>query len=125
MADLEELDLVYKAFSLAIGSNGGYVNGYVEWCDDRATRIARSRLADLGGLTPEGIRIEAIEFVRVGGTIEQMPERRPEWSDFAYYYKIILPFDFVPRGVFVEMRLDDPDRNDPVVHLVSAHRQGV
>jgi hypothetical protein len=125
ISDPAELDLVYKAFSLACGSGKRFVRGYVEWCSERELEIARTNLAELNGLTPEGIRIDAISFVRDGGKIEQVAETRSDRSDYLYYYKIVLPIDFVRRGVFVEMRLADDDRTAPVVHLVSAHRQGV
>ena len=120
MDDSQELTLVRKAFALARGASG-----YVEWCDDRAVAVAREKLADLNGLTPEAVRTRAIDYVNDGGAIIPVVETRPEWSDFRYYYKVILPVEDFPRGVFVETRLIDEDPNDPVVHIVSAHRQGV
>lgn len=122
MDDPAELALVYKALALA-RSESGYVTGYVEWCDDRAAAVARSNLSD-HGLTPEDIRCSTIDFVAVGGKIDQVPETRSGY-DYPYYYKVILEVTGVPRGVFVEMRLVDDDEADPAVHIVSAHRQGV
>jgi hypothetical protein len=57
--------------------------------------------------------------------IRQKPDDSPEWPDQDYYYEIILPYDFVPEGVFLKAILADPDKDAPVVYLVGAHRQGV
>jgi len=125
MDDRDELDLVVMAFRLARSATGGYVTGYVEWCDDKAASIAREKLADLSGLTPEAIRCMSINFVSDGGKISQHEETRPDHLDYPFYYKIILKLEDFPRGVFVELRLVDDDRQNPVVHIVSAHRSGV
>ncbi len=122
MEDPNELVLVYKALALARGANG-YVTGYVEWCNDYEAENSRRKLSD-HGLTPEGIKWEVIDFVAAGGRVEQKQETR-EGFDYPYYYKVVLPIDGIPGGVFVEMRLVDEDADDPVVYIVSAHRQGV
>jgi hypothetical protein len=124
MEDPYKHALVVKAFALAKGTRG-YVSGYVEWCDERTVALARSNLADLSGLTPEAVREMAIDHVNGGGAITQVRETRTDRPDYRFYYKVILAIPDFPRGVFVEHRLVDDDPEDPVVHIVSAHRQGV
>ncbi len=125
MDDPAELELVYKAFQLA--RSGGiklYVTGYVEWDADAAT-VARGKLAELDGLTPEAVRIMAIDFVDGGGVIKQSPETRLEWSEFRFKYDVKLNVPGFPSGVYVELRLIDSDPDAPVVQVVSAHKRGV
>jgi hypothetical protein len=121
MDDPGEHALVTKAFQLACGASG-YVTGYVEW-SERGANNSRRNLSELG-LTPEGIREMAIEHVRAGRQIIQVRETE-EGHDRPHYYKIILDVTGVLTGVFVKIRLDDEDSNNPAVLLVSAHRQGV
>lgn len=125
MDDRDEHALVVKAFASARGQ-WGYVSGYVEWIDDYAMEVARSKLADLDGLTPGEIRKLSIDSVNDGLVqIVQSKETRPNWSEFRFKYIINIPFDGVPWRVFVEFRLNDSDPQDPTVHIVSAHRSGV
>jgi hypothetical protein len=124
MDDPIEHALVVKAFASACGPRG-YVTGYVEWIDDNAIAIARSKLADLDGLTPEGIRRMSIEYVNAGFEIVQSEETRDNWSEFRFKYFVQIPLEGSPFRVYVEFRLNDPDPDDPTVHIVSAHRAGV
>ena len=62
---------------------------------------------------------------RQGGKIVQIPESREEYRDYAYYYKVVFPFDGLPRGIFVEIIAVQCDLDDPIVHIVNAHPQGV
>jgi hypothetical protein len=124
MDDPCEHALVIKAFASALGARG-YVVGYVEWIDDKAIAVARSKLADLDGLTPEEVRAMSIELVNAGLEVVQSRETRDNWSEFRFKYFITIPLDGVPWRVFVEFRLNDSDPQDPTVHIVSAHRHGV
>lgn len=123
MDDPQEHALVVKAFDLSYGPRG-YVGGYVEWDSDQEMIAARQAAADLNGLTPRAIRRMTIDFVRGGGQIDQRAETRENHLDFAFYYRIILTAQGFPCGIFVELRLVDDDPEGPVVHIVSAHRQG-
>jgi hypothetical protein len=123
MDDPDEHALVLKAFALACGTSG-YITGYVEWCHDRAAALAREKLADLDGFTPEAIRDMSIAHVRDGGAVSQHRITAVE-RDYRFYYKVILPCDAFPRGIFVKFRLVDDDPVNPAVHIVNAHRQGV
>ncbi len=119
-----EHSLVCEAFAFARGARG-YVGGYVEWRDDKTIQLAREKLADLDGLTPEAVRIMSIDFVCDGGKITQSKETRKEWLDRPFKYEIILPLDGFPSGVYVEVKINDEDPKNPSVHIVSAHRNGV
>jgi hypothetical protein len=122
MDNPSDLAAVYKAFQLSCGPRG-YVNGYVEW-SSRGHANTQRNLSHLG-LTPEGAWELAVEFVRQGGQIVQCAQTRQEYSDLEYYYKAVFPFDGLPRGVFVELILVQDDPDDPIVHIVNAHPQGV
>jgi hypothetical protein len=112
----EELDLVKKAIQM-----GGTVTGCFEWHESSLRRLQRD--PDLLGFTPAAIRRLAIEFLASGGTIEQITERRPEYSDYEFYYKAVVEVPEFPGGLFVEMRLLDPNVDCPAVLLVNAHPQ--
>lgn len=116
MSPAEELDLVRKAIVEA-----QTVTGCCEW-DDRAHPRVQAD-TELAGLTPKAIRKLMIEFVVAGGIIQQVNEQRPEYNDFDFYYKVIVPAAEFPHGLFVEMRLIDPDVDCPTVLLVNAHAQ--
>jgi hypothetical protein len=57
--------------------------------------------------------------------IIQVVETREGYrDDYRSYYKVILPIDGLPHGVFVEMRLTDSDDLEfPRVKIVRAHLQ--
>src|SRR6185312_16290786 len=96
--------------------------GYVEW-NEREANNCRKNLAELDGLTPEGIRCKSIDYVQARGKVTQHKETRENHADFPFYYKIALPVTGFPRGIFVEFRLTDKDDpNNPTVEIVSAHR---
>ena len=55
----------------------------------------------------------------------QSPEDRDNWSDYRFKYFIEMPLRGTGAKVYVELRLGDPDPEDPTVYIVSAHRAGV
>jgi len=124
MDDPFEHSLVCKAFAFARSARG-YVGGYVEWRDDNTIQLAREKLADLDGLTPEAVRIMSIDFVNDGGKIKQSKETDELWLDLPYKYEIILRLEGFPSGVYVKFKLSDDDPKNPSVHVVGAHRNGV
>src|SRR5947209_50578 len=99
MDDPHEYALVLKAFALACGT-AGYVTGYVEWHNEKAAKLARDKLADLDGFTPEAIRCMCIEHIKNGGEVSQHSVTAEE-RDYSFYYKVILPCDAFARGIFV------------------------
>lgn len=116
MTPEEELELVRKAILL-----GQTVTGCFEWYDGAVRRVERD--PDLRELSADEIRLLVIEFVLAGGIIRQAKERRPEYGDYEFYYKAILPVPDFPQELFVEMRVVDPEPECPTVLIVNAHPQ--
>ncbi len=89
----------------------------------RSSRGASDALAVLG-LTPEGVRDLTIECVSQGGVIEQVNEADPG-RERGFHYRVFLILDGIPGRLYVKMTLFDDDPDNPVVHIVSAHKDGV
>ena len=91
--------------------------------DDRAARRIRGDRA-FKDLTPDNILDFLCAFVaNKGGEITQREEKRAEYSDRRFWYRVVVPVPVFPHGLFVEMVLDDDDPEVPVVRLVNAHEQ--
>ena len=118
MEPSEELALIFECIREGLG-------GTVLWRVKAASRVRADR--DLQGLTPEGIRRDLIEHVRsIGlGAVSQRHEIREGYSDdHEFWYRVLIPYDFLPQGLFVELvlvDLDDPEY--PTIEIVNAHRQ--
>jgi len=116
-SDQQELDLVRQAIIL-----GETTRGCCEWEDRAARRIRLNPPHE--GMTPEGIRDLLIEFVENNPKmLTQVPERREEYPDRSFYYKVIIPLSEFVRGLFVELILIDRDPDYPSVLIVNAHEQ--
>jgi hypothetical protein len=116
MEDPGELALVIKALTSGLSN-------CVEWASDRLIWRVRSD-PRLCGLTPEGIKRELLNYIRAGGVVKQVEETRPEYQGlYRYYYKAIIPVVGFPKGIFIEMVLQDGDPDVPSVSLVNAHPQ--
>jgi hypothetical protein len=112
----EEYALVVKALICGLSN-------CVEWKDARTTLRIRDNPA-LRGLTPTAIKHETIAFVNGGGQVKQVVENRPDYKgQYDFYYKVVLPLDDFPRGLFVEMVPVDEDPDCPCVALVNSHPQ--
>lgn len=115
--DPTELDLIRRAIIL-----GQSTGGCCEWREAAARRI-RER-PPVAGLTPDGIKRILCDYVASqGGEIIQVPEKRAEYRDYRFYYKVILPVPDLSRGLFVELVLADNDPTYPVAVIVNAHPQ--
>jgi hypothetical protein len=109
--------LVRKAISLA------HVGGCFEWLDDKVQIRVGNDPAN-HGLTPTEIRVLARGWViDQGGVIREKRERRTEWMDRREYFYYVVPVAGFLRGLFVEMELEDPDPDCPVVFLVNSHEE--
>lgn len=85
-----------------------------------AKDVAVDWIADeLGGLTLKDIAKAMHDYVHSGGTIDQIPETRPEWSAWPFHYDFRLLVGW--RDVYIETILQDDDPNDPTLHIVSIH----
>jgi hypothetical protein len=97
-----------------------------DWLDDIVQRNVRQR-DDLRGLTLSTIKRLAREWIADhNGRIYERPGSRPVDSGRRdYWYYVIVPVnstDDFPRGLFVEMELEEPyDTEFPVVYLLNAH----
>jgi hypothetical protein len=111
-----DLDLVRKALTSGLSN-------CVEWIDDKAANRVRNNSANRG-LTPEGIKKLTVAYVLAGGLIEQRAEEREEWKPRRdFWYRLVIPVEDFPHGLFVEMELLDDDPDVPVVALLNAHPQ--
>ena len=97
--------------------------GCLEWDSREAARIRRD--GGLAGLTVEGIKALLVEHVKRGGRVDQRSETRLEkQSRREYWYRVLIPnIPEMPRGLFVELELYDPDPECPSVLILNAHRQ--
>ena len=59
------------------------------------------------------------QHVETGGEIDQVPERRPEWSDYDFHYDLRL--EIAGQRIFIETVLIDDDPDDPILRVVSIH----
>lgn len=110
--------LVVQALSCALSN-------CVEWINDKEANRVRTDPVNQGLRPGEIIRLLR-EYVRDGdpSCIEQIREQREGWSDRRdYWYKVIVPVDGFPNGLFVELELLDDDPDVPVVVLLNAHPQ--
>ena len=74
---------------------------------------------NLGGLGLKEVAMAMNDFLLGGGVIDQIAERRSEWSLWPYHYDFRLPIS--GRDVYIETILQDDDPNDPTIHVVSIH----
>jgi hypothetical protein len=91
------------------------VTGYVLWKETALTWLRQH----LGGMDPRLVAQLMFRHVAAGGVIDQVPERRPEWSDYDFHYDLRLPI--AGRLIYVETVLLDDDPTDPILRVVSIH----
>jgi hypothetical protein len=92
-----------------------HVTDYVTWKD-----VARDWVGQhLELMSPRDIARTLHEHVEKGGVIDQVRERRPEWSDRDFHYDFRVSIS--ERIIYVETILVDDDPTDPTIHIVSIH----
>ena len=112
MARLQDPAILARYLSAL--SNWRYT-GYVEWKE-----VADEWVRDnLPGWTPRAVAEEMDKFIRSGGGIDQVPERRPEWNGCEFHYDLRLTVG--GRRLYVETLLLDDDPDDPTIYVVSIH----
>jgi hypothetical protein len=85
-----------------------------------AKEVALDWIANnLGGLTLKDVAKAMHDFVAADGTIDQVPETRPEWSMWPFHYDFRLVLAGKER--YIEAILKDDDPNDPTIRIVSIH----
>jgi hypothetical protein len=115
-ANPEQLALVQLAITNA------QTTGCFEWIDEAVARMREE--PPVAGLTPEDVRSRVYDHVMAGGLIDQRKEERSEyWHRREYWYRVVVPCEGLPRGLFVEMELVDDDPEYPVVWILNAHPQ--
>jgi hypothetical protein len=92
-----------------------HVTGYVDWKENARTWVRDQ----LGQHDPRQIARLLHEYVSAGGTIDQVPETRPEWNDRPFHYDLRIPF--AGRLLYIETILLDDDPDDPTIRVVSIH----
>ena len=98
----------------AVLANWKYT-GYVTAKDLALDWIANN----LVGLTLKDIAHALFAHLVGSGTIDCVPESRPEWKMFPFHYDFRLPLG--SRFVYIETVLIDDDPTDPTIHIVSIH----
>lgn len=73
----------------------------------------------LGGLILRDVAKALHDVVVRGDSIDQQPERRPEWNTWPFHYDFRLLIG--SRHVYVETILQDDNPDDPTIHIVSMH----
>lgn len=91
------------------------VAGYVVWKGITVEWVARN----LQGYSPPDVARAMWEYVCGGGRIDQVPEKRQEWSEHPYHYDLRLGIG--NRELYIETVLYDDDPDDPVIQVVSIH----
>lgn len=112
-----------NALSLVVQALACNLSNCVEWIDDKEANRVRSDPSNRG-LTPDEIKRLARDYVRVRGPscVEQLREVRENWKNLRdYWYRVLVPVEGFPHGLFVEMELLDEDPDVPVVALLNAH----
>lgn len=96
--------------------------GCLSWQFAAERRARRSK--ELLELTPEGIRLELQQYVRQNGgaVVEQRREQRPDYPA-GFWYRVIIPYNILTHGLFVELVLVDDDPELPTVQIVNVHPQ--
>jgi len=89
--------------------------GYVTW-----KPIARQWVEqNLEGWTTRSVAEEMCRFYESGGEIDEIQERRPEWSEKRFHYDFRV--EMGGRLLYIEMILVDDDPDEPTIHVVSMH----
>ena len=91
-------------------------SGYVTW-----TSLAQEWVfKNLGNITAREVSRLMWEHVRAGGEIDEVPERRPEWSEHESHHDLRLQIG--ERLVYVETRLlMQRDIADSTISVVNIH----
>jgi hypothetical protein len=89
--------------------------GYVTW-----KKLAREWVEDnLEGFTTRAVAEEMFRHVEKGDAIDQVRERRPEWSEHRFHYDFRI--EAGGRLVYIETILVEDDPHDPTIYVVSIH----
>jgi len=100
--------------------------GQIEWLPKALEIMLQDRR--MKGFTERGVRLALREFVLAHGSgcIHAQAETDAEWLDLhpddPWWYKVVVEVDEFPQGLFVKLRLVDPDDvQDPWVAVIGCH----
>src|SRR4051812_21633110 len=91
------------------------VTGYVTAKELVLEWVAR----ELTGITLKDVAKAMDAHLQCGGTVDQAPETRIEWSVWPFHYDFRL--SIAGRKVYIETILQDDNPKDPTIHIVSIH----
>jgi hypothetical protein len=74
---------------------------------------------NLGGLGLKDVARAMYDHCRSGSVIDQVPERRPEYSAWPFHYDFRL--QLAGKLVYIETILQDDEPRDPTIRVVSIH----
>ena len=114
MPDPDDVDLVRKAIL-------SRTTGDCRWKESLAERIRSDR--SFMALTPEAITALMRDYIGRGGQIDRKADHHPEEHSQDYWYRVIVPVEAFPHGLFVKIILIDDDPEAPAVRIVSVHEQ--
>jgi hypothetical protein len=91
-------------------------SGYVTWQKLAADWV----YGNMDRLTPRRVSQLMWEYVDGGGVIDEVPERRQEWSEHRFHYDLRLQIG--DRRIYIETRLlMERDIADSTVNVVNIH----
>lgn len=74
---------------------------------------------NLAGLSLKDVAKAMNDYCRTGGVVDQVRERRPEYSAWPYHYDFRL--QLAGKEIYIETILQDDDPKDPTIRIVSIH----
>jgi hypothetical protein len=92
-----------------------YVRDYIQW----KKRALEGLCETLPGYTAELIHEMMFNYVRDGGEIDQVVEKREGWTEYRFHYDLRPPINGC--RIYIETVLCDEDTNDPWILVVNIH----
>lgn len=110
LADPERLRHYREALS------SWHCSGYVKW-----TPLAEDWVhKNLVNFSSREVSRLMWKYVQAGGEIDEVPERRPDWSEHEFHHDLRL--QIAGRAVYIETRLlMKRDIEDSTIHVVNIH----
>jgi hypothetical protein len=114
-------DLIHKAICAGV-----LRLGQMEWKESAAQNMRND--PRMKGFTTRGVQEELHRFAVANGSgcVEARPETDQYWLDIhpddPWWYQVVIEADEFPEGLFIKLRLVDPDdEQDPWAQIVSCH----
>ena len=100
----------------AVLTNLGHVTGYIQW-----KRVPAEWLhANIPNINARLIHELMIAHAKGGGEIDQVVEKRPQYTSWGFHYDLRLPI--AERRVYIEtVFMHEPDPEDCTIWIVNLH----